>query len=555
MNVRCALLLGLALGLGSGGARAAAPAAAERPRLVVLLVVDQMRADYVDRYGARWKGGLRRLLDGGASMRSARFPYLDTYTCPGHATIGTGTYPHIHGMVLNKWYDRALGRPVECTEDPGAAAVSQGTEPGQGKDSARSLVALTLADQMKARLTPAPRVVALATKPRSAIDLGGHRPDAAVWFDGATWVSSNAFTQRPIPWVQAFLAAHPIAATERTPWTRMLGASAYLGPDDAANERPPAGWGRTFPHPLVGAGINGLERWVASPAADAYLGEMARAAVTALKLGQGPSTDFLALSFSANDYVGHAFGPRSHEVQDVLLRLDATIGRLLDALDGQVGRGRYVVALTSDHGVSEIPEQLRAEGKESGRLVGAALRGQVEAVLAGELGPGPHLADVEENDVYLRPGVPQRLAARPGAMTRVLAGLRAMPGMLDAVSSAEVSNPARAADATRKAIALGYFAGRSGDILLVRRNNWLVGQLAANHGTLHDDDQRVPLIFQGKGWFKPGRYPQPASPADAAPTLGSLIGVELPRAEGRVVSEVLVRPAAEVTHRVTTVRP
>jgi hypothetical protein len=455
-------------------------------------------------------------------------------------------------MVLNRWYDRTRGRPVDCTDDPGAAPVAHGGTARGAGDSARNLLAPTLGDQMKARLSPAPRVVVLSMKARSAIDLAGHTPDAAIWFDGRTWVSSNAFTRQPLPWVEKFLAAHPIVASAATPWTPLMPATAYRDADDAGGEKPPAGWTRTFPHPLVGQGIHGLERWATSPAADAYLAEMADAALAELKLGQGASTDFLAVSFSGNDYVGHSYGPRSHELQDELARLDVTVGKLLAALDRRVGRGRYVLALTSDHGVSRIPEQVQAEGKDGGRVLYPDMRKRVEAIIGAELGPGgSYLADLEENDIYLRPGVHQQLAARPGAVGRVLAGLRAMPGVAEAFESSELRDPAQAKDPVRHALALGFHPERRGDLVMVRKPNWIWGELATNHGTLHDYDQQVPVVFYGKP-FKAGRHEVPASPADVVPTLGALVGVDMPRAEGRVVTEVLSRPLADpTTHRVT----
>jgi predicted AlkP superfamily pyrophosphatase or phosphodiesterase len=326
-------------------------------------------------------------------------------------------------------------------------------------------------------------------------------------------------------------------------WTRLLGPGAYEDQDDAPAERPPRGWTRTFPHPLVGAGIRGLERWAGSPAADAYLAEMAGAALSELKLGQGPSTDLLAVSFSANDQLGHVFGPRSHEVQDVLARLDVAIGRLLSALDAQVGRWRYVVALAADHGVSGIPEQRQAQGGDAGRGFTPEVQARTEAAIAAELGPGRHVVAVQENDIYLAPGARQRLAARPGAIGRVLAAIRAVPALSDAFDSAELGDLARIENPARRAAALGFFPGRSGDILIVRKPDWVMGDLAANHGSLHDYDQRVPVVFYGQG-IKPGRYDQPVSPADIAPTLGQLVGVELPRAEGKVLGSVLTRPPA-----------
>ncbi len=361
------VLLGL-LGLAAAAtARAQSPAAATprpaRPSLVVILVVDQFRGDYVDRFGHQWRHGLRRVFDEGAYYTEAAYRYASTMTCAGHATIGTGAMPQIHGMIANVWYDRASGRDVSCTEDPAVANVSYGTAAARGGDSGARLATPTFADEMRAQLAVAPQVVTMSMKARSAVSLAGHRSSLSTWFDGPRgFVSSPAMgTGWPDSVPGAVPAAHPVEADADAVWTRTLPESDYLFEDAGAGE---GGSGTLFPHPLAPPRIDGqldpifYANWPMSPFADEYVGRMAEAAIRDLKLGQGPGTDFLAVSFSALDTVGHAYGPRSHEVQDMLVRLDATIGRLLAALDGQVGPGRYALAFTSDHGVSPVPQQM-----------------------------------------------------------------------------------------------------------------------------------------------------------------------------------------------------
>jgi hypothetical protein len=513
------------------------------PKLVVLLAVDQMRADYVDWYGAGWKHGLRRLLDGGAQMRNARYPYLHTITCPGHATLATGTYPHSHGMVNNAWYDRARGKLVECTDDPDAPLVAHGgrapLRPGVGH-SARNLLAPTLADAMQAQLAPRPRVASFSIKARAAIDLGGHAPDVALWFDGGLWVTSSRFARAPIAWVEELVSATPPAATLEHEWTRLMPAAAYRFADDATGESPPTGWTRTFPHVLRSDGTPGLGKWANSPAADDYLVRLATAALAHMHLGQGPATDFLAVSFSETDIVGHQFGPRSHEVQDVLARLDVDLGRLLDALDRHVGRDGYVLALSADHGVAVIPEQARAEGKDAGRVPSRDLRARVNDAVAAEIGPGVHVAELLGSDVYLTTAARDALAVRPGAAARVLAAVRALPGVARAFDRSELRDASLAKEPLQRAAALSYYDGRSPDIVVAPRRDWVVGDVGTSHGSAHDYDQRVPVVFYGRG-IRPGTYDLPVSPADVAPTLARIAGVRLPRAEGRAVVEVLAR--------------
>jgi predicted AlkP superfamily pyrophosphatase or phosphodiesterase len=525
---RVATLLALLVG---------ARAVAEPPRLVVLLVVDQMRADYVERYGGHWKGGLRRIYDQGAWMRNARYPYLATLTCPGHFTIVTGALPHTHGMVLNNWYDRTQKKVVDCTDDPTSPLVGYSPGPAGRGDSARNLLVPTLVDEMNRQLPNKPQVAAFSMKARSAIPFAGHSPAVVVWFGGGGWVTSRAFAAQPVPWVSRFIAANPPAVDGA--WDRLLPASEYVNPDDAPEERPGVGWGRTFPHPLTQAPGGPLSRWAASPAPDDYLARLARAALAEMKLGQGPGTDVLGVSFSMTDLIGHSFGPRSHEIQDTLLRLDRVIGGLLQELDHRVP-GRYVLALASDHGVASIPEQTPG----GGRLLPAEVSKRLEAALVAELGPGEHVAEVQFDDLYLAPGVRERLAARPGAMARVLAALRAAPGVAEVFDGAALGDPGKL-EGLARAAALTYYPGRSGDLLIAPKPNWVVGGLGTNHGTSNDYDQRVPVIFFGQG-VKPGKYDRAITPADIAPTLARLIGVELPRADGTPIGEVLA-PARRTT--------
>jgi len=507
--------------------------AADPPKLIVLLVVDQMRADYADWYGKQWKGGLRRLFDQGAELRNARYPFLATITCPGHFTISTGTNPHRHGMVLNTWYDRARKKVVDCTDDPAAPLVTYAPAPAPPPDgdSARNLLVPTLADEMTAQLPDRPRVAALSLKARSSVGLAGHGAGLVLWFDGGRWVTSKAFAPEPTAWVTRFVATNPVSA--RRPWERVLPETAYLNEDDGEGENTSSGWTRTFPHVLEDPAAP-LARWPYSPGAADYLGALARAALSEMKLGQGASTDLLAVSFSNTDLAGHKFGPRSHEVQDSLVRLDATIGSLLEALDRQLA-GKYVVAVTADHGVAPIPEQTPG----GGRLLLPQVKERVNTAIVRELGPGAHVVEAVAHDLYLADGVRDRLAARRGAMARVLAAMRKIPGVADAFDGARLTDPARAKGTTRRAAALSYHAGRSGDLVMVPAANWVVGELGTNHGSTNDYDRHVPVIFFGAG-IRPGKYQQAITPADIAPTLGSLVGVKMPRAEGRVIREVLV---------------
>ena len=539
--------LTIALALTGAVLAAARPALADPPKLVVILVVDQMRGDYIQRYGGQWTKGLRRLVDEGALFPQAAYPYFTTVTCAGHATIGTGTFPMTHGQIQNGWFDRDLGKDVACTDDLSVKQISYGTQDAArtGGNSGARLLAPTFADELRSQASHAPRVVSLSMKPRSAIGLAGHAGDVVLWYDtGKGWATSSAYATEKNPLIQKFLEANPISRELGSPWTKLLSESAYFYEDDGLKENPEQGWATVFPHAfLTPAGAPpddaAYERWENSPFADAYLGRMAVALADGLKLGQTAGhTDFLAIGFSAVDRVGHAFGPRSHEVQDTLARLDRTIGDLLSALDTRVGRGNYVLALSADHGVSPIPEQMAQLHVDAGRIDGASLTTKVSQALAAKLGTGKLLEKITNPYVYLAPGVYEKLRAKPEALQAVIEAITSVPGIARVLTRDQLERGVDTDDAIIRAARLSYYAPRSGDLLIVQKPYWLTGTGGASHGTPYLYDQRVPVLFFGAG-VKPGRYWQNASPADIAPTLAALCGITLPRPDGHVLGEAL----------------
>lgn len=517
-------------------------AAQAAPKLIVILVVDQMRTDYLERFGGRFKGGLRRLVQDGAWFKQGAYPYLNTITCAGHSTIGTGALPYRHGMILNAWHNRETGKEMQCTDDASVREISyNGLTPIAPSDSGRAIRLPSLADQIRERAHG--RAAAFSLKARSAIGLAGHKGDPVIWFDErGGWTTSAAFTPKPTPFLQAFIDSHPIAAALGTKWERMYEPSSYQNADDAPGEKPPAetGWGRTFPHALGVAGGNPDKKffaeWMRSPLSDDYLANMAAAAVDAMNLGKGPGTDFLGVSFSALDLVGHGFGPNSHEVQDILARVDVTIGRLLDHLDDQVGRDNYVVGFSSDHGVGEIPEQINSGGRQTNTKV----RETLDAALAKVFGPGRHVAQASYTDIYLATGIAKRLERNAEATAAALDTLRALPGVAYAFLGSEIGAAAarRSTDPVKRAAALNYYPGRSGDIIIVPRDNWMFTTSATSHGTLYPHDQKVPVIVFGAG-VKKGTYDAAATPADLAPTLAALAHVRFDLTDGRVLTEAL----------------
>ena len=514
------------------------------PKLVVLIVVDQMRADYIDDFSKDWVAGLKRLVANGAWFQRAMYPYLATWTCPGHATVSTGTLPHRHGIIENSWFDRETASMVTCTADP--AAHNLGLTAGQlasGKDSAAKLWSPTLGDELRAQKNA--HIAGLSLKARSAIMLTGHGGDSAIWLNDALdgWETSSEYGAPP-PTARAFVEANSMDSDYGKTWTRMLPNASYLHEDDGLAENPPPGWTSTFPHVLTSkSGHPDSEyrtQWERSPFADDYLGRFAAAMADGLGLGKHQTTDLLSLSFSTPDLVGHRFGPRSQEIQDVYAHLDRTIGILLDHLDATVGRDQYVVALTADHGIPAIPEQLVKDGVDAGRLAARSMTAVIEKAVSTVLGPGEYVARENSGEVYFKPSVYDRLTMKPGGIEAVVATIAKQPGVERVFRGEQLRDATKTTDWLLRAASLSYVQERSGDLLIAAKAGWRFSPNGTTHGTANPDDQHVPIVLMGRG-IKHGVYKQAATPADVAPTLAALAGVLMPHAEGRVLREALAQ--------------
>ncbi len=529
---------------------AAVPKAPAKPKLVVLLVVDQMRADYVDKFLGQWTGGLKRLVDEGAWFRDAAYPYAATETCVGHATISTGAFPSTHGMVANAWWDREEQKVVTCTSDPDPKVKNigyAGATP-KGADTAWRMAVPSFAEELKFQTSGATRIVTFSLKARAAITMAGHKADAATWFDGGGWVTSTAYGT--LPFMEEQAKSHPAKADFGKTWSVSLPESAYWYGEKALGAVPPDGWDLTFPHPLRGkTGVGEpdsafYEQWSSSPYADTALTELAEKAVDALKLGNSNGTDFLAVSYSSVDYVGHEFGPRSREIQDILVRLDKDLGNLFAHLDQKIGRGNYVVALSADHGVVPIPEELLKAGADAGWLNVEQVQAKIEKALEKFNYTKPAVADIGGSDVYFSPGTYDKLKTDPAALRAVINAIQSVPGVANVYRAEELEDRPATQSPIRKAEAAGFLKSRSGDLLIVPKPFWpwdystpgRPRQYGTTHGTPYSYDQRVPVLLMGFG-IQPGQYFQSVTPADIAPTFAALCGITLSSLDGHVLSE------------------
>jgi predicted AlkP superfamily pyrophosphatase or phosphodiesterase len=409
------------------------------------------------------------------------------------------------------------------------------------------------AEELKFQSGGGTRVVTMSLKARAAIMLAGHQADSVTWWDSATgsWLTSSAYPQATF--IAEFVKLHPVTDDYGKTWSLLLPESAYLYDKIAFNPASPSGYGTEFPHPLRGtAESKGPDhafylQWATSPYSETYLAHMAEDVVDKLQLGRGPSVDFLSVSFSSVDYVGHSFGPRSWEVQDELARLDRDLAEFFTHLDQTVGRGKYVVAFSSDHGVAPVPEDLRKTGIDAGRLNLAEVKNRIEQALEPFHYAKPLVADVGGADVFFTPGTYAKLKNDPPALQAVIEAIRATPGVARVYQAEELDDLPATHNPIRAAEAAGFFKSRSGDLLIVPKPYWVWDYSApgkasrsggTSHGTPYYYDQLVPVILMGSG-IRPGKYYEPATPADIAPTLATLCGITLATHDGRTLSEAL----------------
>jgi predicted AlkP superfamily pyrophosphatase or phosphodiesterase len=374
----------------------------------------------------------------------------------------------------------------------------------------------------------------MSLKARSAATLAGHNADAVTWLEGSRWVTSTAYESARVPEVQSFVTAHPIETDVSKTWTGPASGS--------ATDSTGAPLSSEFPHALSASGTADpafYNAWEGSPYSDAYLEAMGESLVDSMKLGQRGSVDVLGISFSALDLVGHQYGPDSAEIQETLLQLDGTIGKLFDHLDKTVGRGNYVVALSADHGVAPIPELRAQKSMDAGRADILAVKAQVEQALAPyNLGADP-IASFQDQNLYFKADVAEKLKSNPAAVQAVLAAIKTVPGIADAfaadsLAALSVTKPlARAAN-------YSYYPARGGDVIVITKPYWFLYAMSGTkpsgttHGSPYDYDQHVPLLVMGPG-VRAKSDPIAASPADIAPTLAKLAGIPIAHTDGHAL--------------------
>lgn len=560
--------------------RTANPATAKtsRPRLVLLIVVDQFRYDYLTRFGDLFGArGIGRLMRDGASWTETNFDHVPTFTAPGHAVFMTGAYPSQTGIIANEWYERETGKKVKSVTDD--STIKLAGKPGEKGYSPRRLLCSTVGDELRLADGDRSKVIGISTKDRSAILPAGRRANAAYWFgtDNGNMVSSTYyFTQEPV-WVEHFNQRHLADQLFGARWDRLLPEAEYLkraGKDDVPWENLDKSSDDTnyFPHVVTGGAPNASRMFYKAldytPFANDLLVTFAEEAISNERLGGGAETDVLTVSFSANDYVGHRFGPYSHEAMDMTLRVDRQIGTLLDFVDAHVGLRNTVVIFSADHGASPVPEQAASMNLPGRRYQKAELRQIVEEGLKARYARKDRPATdyiqsfsnkeateqgLINSNFYLNRAALKRDGIDLDECERVVGELSMrMPGVARYFTRAQLENDlVSSADPIARRVLHGFYPQRSGDVIVVFEPYNILFDLpddptdplsSATHGSPYSYDTHVPLIIMGRD-FAPGSYTQAATPADIAPTLANLLNVQAPSCSvGRVLSEALTNP-------------
>jgi predicted AlkP superfamily pyrophosphatase or phosphodiesterase len=520
-------------------------------RLAVLVVVDQLRGDLIERWD-RLLGdrGFRRLAREGAWFQNCYYPYASTFTAAGHASLVTGCSPATHGIIGNDWYDRATAKPMSASHQIEARTVPY----FEGKDkkplpggSPHLLLAPTLADTLKAATRGQGKVVSLSLKDRAAVMLGGRRPDACYWMHSKTgeFITSTAYRARLHGWVEEFNKSRPAERWLGKEWDRLRDDLDYdlhdVTDDDTEGEGIGLGQGRTFPHPFPATPSEKYFEAVAnSPFGNTLLIDLAMKAIEAEGLGQDDVPDFLGLSLSSNDLVGHCWGPDSHEVLDVTLRTDRELQRLLQFLDNRVGKGRYVLALSADHGVCPLAEVARSRGHTAARLEPKLMARRADEYLQRKYGRSvaPAVEKLMLHDFYLSPSwLNAKELDRQEVEKELAAWAREQPEVQAAYTRTELMQDGGDGDEVFRMVRRSFHPERNGDVLLVLRPYhyfWDYFRGGTTHGSLHDYDRHVPLLVMGPG-TRPGVSKEAVAPQVAAPILAHFLGIKPPAsAEFRV---------------------
>ena len=519
----------------------------QEPKLIVGIVIDQMRYDYLTRFSDRYsENGFKRLLKNGFSIENAYYNLIPTYTAVGHASIYTGTTPDNHGIISNNWYDKFLKKTIYCVDDDIYRTVGNNSD--AGKKSPSRMYTTTVTDQLHLAQNMNGKTIGIAIKDRSAILPAGHTANAAYWFHGkqkGQWISSNFYMENLPNWVTDFNNSDKANNYLKTPWNTLYNINTYTNSiiDNNLLEGKFKGETATsFPHDIPNLKVtNGnFDILKGIPAGNSFTADFAKAAILGENLGKSEFTDFLAVSFSSTDYIGHQFGPASKEIEDTYLRLDKDIADLLSFLDKQIGKNKYTVFLTADHAAVDVPAYLQslkipAHYFDIQKFKQSALEITKKYFNSIEL-----IENISNYQIFLNKQKIESLGLDKNKVAdKLVEEILNFEGIYKAVT-ARTLQTTRFFDGIMNSLQNGYNQKISGDVMMIPYPATLIrGRTGTSHGSGYSYDTHIPLIFYGNG-IKKGVSKSKYEIIDIAPTIANLLRIEAPNSStGKIITEAL----------------
>ena len=521
----------------------------DKPKIVVGIVIDQMRYDYLFLYMQKYSDdGFGRLIAGGFLCRNANYNYVPTYTGPGHASIYTGTTPAYNGIISNDWFDRNTNKLTYCASDSLVKPI--GTDSATGKMSPAKLLTTTITDELRLSNNFKSKVIGISLKDRAAIFSSGKFATAAYWVEDSLFTSSSYYMKSLPDWVEKFNAQKKIDAYFGKSWSKLLVEKEYnslCDIDDVEYEGDNDGLGRIFPHIIQGSEKKAktksyYEAFYTSPFANKILLQFARETIVNEELGKRNVLDMLCVSLSANDYVGHNYGPNSQEVMDITVRTDKMLEEFFKFLENEIGLKNCIITLVADHGIAPIPDYLKKHfpNVDAGKISPKEMRQMSERFLTNAIGSfsdTTHWIDfvIHHNIFISEYACKQKNISVKQAEETIQDSLLQMKEIVDAYCADELENGSRQTPFYTK-LENSFYKERSGDVFFVMKPYYNENRgSTATHGAPYEYDAHVPLIFFGKGIAKKESN-EDCSPIDLAATLSSLLGIEFPPMnEGRVL--------------------
>lgn len=515
----------------------------QRPKLVVGIVVDQMRWDYLYRFYDRYdpKGGFKRMLSQGFSCENTMIPYTPTVTACGHSSIYTGSVAAVTGITGNFWWDRQQMRAVYCTEDKSVNTV--GSSSALGKMSPRNMLVTTICDELRLATNFKSKVIGISLKDRGGILPAGHSANGAYWYDNTngSWITSTYYMNELPKWVTDFNTQKQVDKYYQTGWSLLYPANSYLQStaDEKTYEAKPFGPG--FPYDMKNFIGKDYGKITTTPMGNTFTAEFAKAAITGEQLGADNITDFIAVSFSSPDYIGHTFGPNSVEAEDGFLRLDKELGKLLDFLDSKVGKGQYTVFLSADHGVAEVPEFMKENKLPGGRVFMSTIMNQINKELKEKYSISNIIVSDDNYQLHLNHPSLDSAKISKKELTRWLVDRLAPDSGIARVFAIEDLYNVPLQPKIRSMLNNGYYPSRSGDIQIILKPGYIdaFSPTGTTHGLWNPYDSHIPLLWFGWG-IKPGKTNKEVSMTDIAPTLAALLHIQMPSGcVGEPIAEVM----------------